>query len=460
MGLCKPTMRVDYQWLTRAAATHALVLSLALLLGACAGTTPYEIDLMPAPDVYEVDVIDPLADATPLSDLPYNGVLYATDRLPSDKGAKEHFYLNARGHVVRLGVCQVEVARADISWEEARRISLLKNRTDKYPIRVSGVDEYGVLDRSATDFTEPDTLGEDPHAAAATFAAAVNAKLAQSKRKHVYVYVHGYKVVFENPVLVATELWHFLGYDGVFVAYAWPSTPSRWAYAKDTETAVGYARNLRIFLEYLADETEAEQIHVIGYSAGTRLVARAFEQLALMNHERTREEIHDDLRIGHLILVGSDVDRQVFGVYIAEGLLKVPQHVSIYMSEQDKALNVARFLTGQERLGQMWAAGAPSQSVADYLHESEAEISTINVTSAEGSTSGNGHGYFRKSPWASSDILVTLAYDLPPAERGLVREAGSPVWTFPPDYIQRLRAALFKASPELAKAVREQEVAP
>lgn len=449
-------MRVDYQWPLQTAAQCGVLLSLILLLGACAGTSPYEINLMPAPEVYEVDVIDPFADATSLDDLPYDGMLYATDRAPAQQGAREHYYLNQRGRVVRLGVAQVELARADITWEEARRISLLKNRTDKFPIRVSGVEEYGVLDRSATVFEEPDTLGEDPHAAAASFAAAVNAKLAQSKRKHIYVYVHGYKVVFENPVLVATELWHFLGYDGVFVAYSWPSTPSRWAYTRDTETAEGSARNLRIFLEYLADETEAEQIHVLGYSAGTRLVARAFEQMALMNHERTSAAIYARQRIGHVILVGADVDREVFGAYIADGLLRVPQHVGVYMSEQDKALRVARFLTRQERLGQMWAAEELGPQVADFLHESAGDISVINVTSAEGSTGGNGHAYFRQSPWASSDILMTLAYDLPPAERGLVRETGAPVWTFPPDYIERLRTALMKANPEVARGIGEQ----
>ncbi|MEE9158209.1 MAG: alpha/beta hydrolase [Gammaproteobacteria bacterium] len=448
-------MRVDYQWLLQTAAQRGVLLSLILLLGACAGASPYEINLMPAPEVYEVDVIDPFADATPLDDLPYDGMLYATDRAPAQQGAREDYYLNQRGQVVRLGVAQVELARADITWEEARRISLLKNRTDKFPIRVSGVEEYGVLDRSATVFEEPDTLGEDPHAAAASFAAAVNAKLAQSKRKHIYVYVHGYKVVFENPVLVATELWHFLGYDGVFVAYSWPSTPSRWAYTRDTETAEGSARNLRIFLEYLADETEAEQIHVVGYSAGTRLVARAFEQMALMNHERTPAAIYARQRIGHVILVGADVDRQVFGAYIADGLLTVPQHVGVYMSEEDKALRVARFLTRQERLGQMWAAEELGPQAADFLHESAGDISVINVTSAEGSTGGNGHAYFRKSPWASSDILMTLAYDLPPAERGLVRETAAPVWTFPPDYIERLRAALMKANPKVARGMGE-----
>ena len=425
-----------------------------LMVSACAGNKPYTIELMPSPDVYDDGVIDPFRDTGSVNVLPYNRILYATDRLPSDENDKSLFYRNERGGVLRLGVARVKLARANITWEEARRISLAKNRSEKYPIRVSGVDEYGILDRSAASLAIPEQLGEDPHAAARAFADAVNNKLENSKRKDIYVYTHGYKVIFENPVLVANELWHFLGYDGVFIAYAWPSTPSRWAYLRDIETAVGYARNLRIFLEYLAEETDAERIHVLGYSAGTQLVARTLEQIALMNHERDAEEIHTALKIDQVILVGSDMDREVFGAYLADGLLKVPQHLSIYISEKDKALSLSRFLTRRERLGQMWSQDM-NPDVAKYLYQNEADISIINVTEASQATAGNGHGYFRQSPWASSDILVTLAYGLSPTERGLVRGEDSPVWAFPADYIERLRAAIIKANPDLKQALEE-----
>ena len=427
---------------------------LLLLLAACASNKPYTIELMPSPDVYDDGAIDPFTDTGSVKVLPYNRILYATDRLPADESDKSLFYRNERGGVLRLGVARVKIARANITWEEARRISLAKNRSEKYPIRVSGVDEFGVLDRSATPQIAPDQLGADPHAAARAFADAINNKLENSKRKDIYVYTHGYKVIFENPVLVANELWHFLGYDGVFIAYAWPSTPSRWAYLRDIETAVGYARNLRIFLEYLAEETGAERIHVLGYSAGTRLVARTLEQLALMNHERKAEEIFSDLKIDQVILVGSDMDREVFGAYLADGLLKVPQHLSIYISEKDKALSLSRFLTRRERLGEMWAQDR-NPAVAEYLYQNEADISIINVTEASQATAGNGHGYFRRSPWASSDILITLAYGLSPTERGLVRGENSPIWAFPADYIERLRAAIIKANPDLKQALEE-----
>ena len=187
---------------------------------------------------------------------------------------------------------------------------------------------------------------------------------------------------------------------------------------------------------------------MLGYSAGTRLVARTFEQMALMNHQRDVDQIQSNLKIGQVILVGSDMDRGVLGAYLADGLLKVPQHLSIYISGKDQALSISRFLTQRERLGEVWAEGVDPAD-AEYLYQNEADISVINVTEARQSDAGNGHSYFRNSPWASSDILATLAYGLSPAQRGLVRAGDTPVWSFPADYIERLRAAIIEADPNL-----------
>ena len=71
------------------------------------------------------------------------------------------------------------------------------------------------------------------------------------------------------------------------------------AVSGDTETAVARARNFRLFLTYLAEKTQVERIHIIGYSAGTRLVLRALEQLALLNTDATDEQIFDALRLAH-----------------------------------------------------------------------------------------------------------------------------------------------------------------
>ena len=177
------------------------IVLLGSIISACQNTL-YKINLMPARVEEPTVCSDCFMNTSPINPLPYTRLFYATDRLPTNENEPNRFYYDERGGALRLGVARIDSARTNITWEEARRISLAKNRTDKYPICASGVEEWGILDRSATMFTPPgDVVGEDTHAAARAFAAAVNAKLAQSRRKDIYIYTHGYKVVFESPVL-------------------------------------------------------------------------------------------------------------------------------------------------------------------------------------------------------------------------------------------------------------------
>jgi esterase/lipase superfamily enzyme len=426
-----------------------LIVAIALIFGftACARKNPYIIELMPAPDVYIDKSVDPFAEIDLNVKTPYHGMLYATDRKPNPEPEKP-FYLNNRGFVLRLGVAKVEMGEGQYTMEEARRISLLKNRADNYPLKVTAVEETGILDRSFSIFTR-EMMPADPKAAERRFAELINAKLAISKKKDVYIYVHGYKVVFSNPVLVATELWHYLAYDGVFIAFAWPSTPETLAYTADLETTVLSAYNLRKLLEFLAEDTKAERIHILGYSAGTRVVLNTLSQLSFIHKNDDKAEIRRRCHIGRIILVGSDYDRQLFGALLAEGILKIPETMTIYMSHKDKALNISRWLFRRDRLGQTDKL-ALNSIVAQYLNNTP-QLILIDVSDAEGSAEGNGHAYFRNSPWVSSDILMSLMYDLDPNERGLVTTSERRIWTFPNDYIERLKTALMTANPNLFK---------
>ena len=439
-------------------AARATCFTMLLIIVGCASAPPIDqIELMPAPDVYGDGLINPLPENDPIENLPYKGILYATDRRPATEEDPEPYYANDRGQLVRLGVAKVTLGEKDFDWELARQISMLTARTDKFPIKITDVDEWGILGSTVPYWADINLMFSDdspPPDATERFADAINAQLALSWKKHVYIFVHGYKVVYENPVLVASELWHFLGYNGAFIAYAWPSTPSAFAYIKDSDTSAGYARNFRLLLEAIAAKTDVEQIHVIGYSNGTRLVTRAMEQLALINQGKTAEEIYAKLRIHNVILVGSDLDHGVFDSYLSDGLLKVQKHLTIYMSEYDKALGVSQFLTRRQRIGQMFGGKNGAELTAygrKALTDFADQISLINVANAEGADAGNGHGYFRNSPWVSSDVLMTLYYGLEPKQRGLVDEDGMPVYTFPPDFINRLWAAIEKVDPEFAE---------
>jgi esterase/lipase superfamily enzyme len=411
---------------------------LAAVLSVSCAAPPLTLDLMPAPGIYAEGGLDPFADHSPVESLPDFSMLYATLRKPADAGDRERFYTNERGRALLGGLARVEAGQEKLTWEEARRISLAKERPGRYPLQISSIRELGVLESSI--FT-PEAMRAGEAAAVEAFVDAVNARLARSRVKDVYVYVHGYKVVFENPLLVASELWHFLGYEGAMIAFSWPSTPSRWAYFSDLETAQWSAQGFRRLLGLLAERTDARRIHVLAYSAGTRVVTSALNQIALMHRAGPPDAAKAAYRLGDVILVGSDVDRELLGLYIEDGLLDAQQRLTLYLSGTDKALGLSRrILGGRSRLGESFEATLSAEAKA--LLQSSEVLSVVDVTEAEESDTGNGHAYFRRSPWASSDVLLSLSTDLDPAERGLVRDDDSPIWRFPSDYVERLRSRL------------------
>lgn len=419
------------------------------MLGGCAANKPYQIPFMSPPAFLEKAEVTPFTDRDRV-DAPVDPqILYATLREPATVEGEDRFYTSERAAELRLGTGRIVLGTNEVTWEEARQMSILKNNTDRYPLRVAEVTEFGVLDRTLHPILHRrGTLSPDPGPRQA-FATAVDKRLAQSRDKDIFIYVHGYRVNFDNPLLVAAELWHFLGYEGVFIPFAWPSHRGRLAYFGDTESARYSAVFLREFIEFLASETQARRIHVVGYSAGTRLVAGALHQLALANGHHESAEIRRRLRIGNVILVGSDVDRGIFGTYMLDGLLDVQERLTIYESPKDKALGMALFTFRNERVGQLDPADLTPAAKA-FLLRSEA-LALVSVEDAPGFDHGNGHSYFRDSPWVSTDLLAILRYHMGPAERGLVQDPISGIWDFPPDYLDRIKAAIFTADPELAR---------
>lgn len=418
-------------------------MGLVVLCVPVAGCGPRDFTLMPVPAAYSetgIAGIDRLLEAKVGGDVG-EPVFYATDRQPAGSG---NGYTSDRGGALRLGTASVVPAADDLTWADARRIDVLKGRASGFPIRVESVREFGVMASSLSAFSK---VGEAERAGAAAaereFVRRIDDKLGRSNSRTIHLYIHGYKTPFENPILTASEMWHFLGNDGVFIAYSWPATPRTLAYISDTETAHTSARNLRLLIEFLAKRTRVETIHIVAYSAGTRVLSRTLADLAL-------ERRGPSLKLGTVVLMASDVDQGILGGYLGDGILGLVDQLTIYQSDSDKALSISRFLTNQERVGESLVAGSLTPREVAYFRANP-KLCIVDVSDADSARKGNGHSYLRGSPWVSSDLLLSLARGESPDRRGLVRMgADHPVWTFPPDYPERLRAILLRLHPELS----------
>ena len=90
------------------------------------------------------------------------------------------------------------------------------------------------------------------------------------------------------------------------------------------------------------------------------------------------------------------------------------------------------------------------------LEESELVIQLVNLPSfsvidmgtSHPPTEANlkGHGYWYKSPWVSTDIIIQFIFHASPAQRGLEIDTAetrkAQVWYYPEDYPQRVVSRL------------------
>ena len=410
------------------------LIPLLVLLG-CAENTYNEIEMMPSPSLYAESSFNPFPADIDKELQEQSKLFYVTDREKAGPDDNQRAYNNQRGQLSRAGTASVSLSPSVQNWEEFVEITMRGNRDRKYLLNVEGVTEIGVLPYSVSELYPNAPSNAEMKQAGREFARQINGQLAFSSNKDVHIYVHGYNVDFDYSTLVARELEHFLGYQGAFVAYNWAATPNRLAYFRDQETAAATRRNLRSLIEFLSENTNAERINIIGYSAGSRLAFEVTYQIALLNRSGGGP------RLGNVILISSDLDRSFVGHALADGILKAVDQLSIYTSGTDAALGMSSFVFGRDRLGQTWSKdeGDVWPELETALAELE-KLEIIDVTDAEESSVGNGHSFFRTSPWASSDIFVSLLTPYKAKERGLVREQGKAVWTFPQDYPERLSA--------------------
>ena len=396
-----------------------------------------ELEMMPAPVLFDQSEKDLLRSRAYLGKSPYQGILYVTDRAAAASQSKTRFYENKRGSLLRVGIGQVDYSGTGLGDGLIRKIPVAGQKMKPVPGVVSGIRELGYLS-SAMPYGPLVGPGElkGLKKADREFAKLINGKLAVSDLKEVTIYIHGVKNVFENPLLVASELWSFMGNDGVCIGYSWPATPNFFAYLRDIETARLSGGNLRRFIRFLSRETNARKINIVAHSAGTRVTLTALHELALV-HQTSKER--ERLRLGQVSLIASDYDPEQFASAITDGILDLSDATDIYISSDDSALGIARQLFTFSRLGQRNDITEISPHARTYL-SNHPRLSFIDVSSAPLVFAGSGHSYHRRSPWVSNDLIATLRSGAAPSRRGLVRDSGKLVWTFPEDYPARSKS--------------------
>jgi esterase/lipase superfamily enzyme len=389
------------------------------VLGGCAWT------LMPTPVVFWGDEIDPFGWMPQEERTTTVKIFYATDRKAAGD-VDDRRYTNGRGKALRLGEATVRIGGKHLTWDELSAESNSAVRRRSIPIVLLEATEQGSL--------------ADPDGAQA-FVDAVNAQLARSRQKDINIYIHGANVNFKRPCLVSAELFHFLARDGVMIAFAWPSRQSVARYLADVREAGRSAPNLTELLDFLAARSDADNINILSYSAGSRTLSKGLVGLRQKYPDADVAGLRRALRIGNVIFAASDKDLRTFADEDLRAFYDLPRSIRIVVSEQDPILGLSRLVHGGSRLGSPDFGEITPEELAELVKLDKIEVINVTHTVALREYEGrfSGHGYWYNNAWVSTDVLASLRWQLPADRRGLeiVREGGRQ-WYFPPDYPQRI----------------------
>ena len=251
-------------------------------------------------------------------------VFYGTNRRPTGIDRPARRYGTASGDL-ELGICEVSMpAGHDIGTLESPPLYGVNWRSN--PARYVVLLRVECQERS-------------------TFGGALKQSVKASKDRQVLVFVHGYRVSFEDAAQRTAQLGDDLQI-ATPVFFSWPSRGKMLAYEADAVMAERAVPRLVEFIDLVAAESGADVIHLIAHSMGSVALSRA-----VIEYLATRKPGQGP-KMRELILAAPDIDAEVFRDQIVPKISGRGLRMTLYASRRDYALLASRWLrSGLSRAG-------------------------------------------------------------------------------------------------------------
>lgn len=339
---------------------------------------------------------------TKSSDYKVMTVFYGTDRNATGNKEPVSYYGGDRGERLELGACTVSIPQKKVhATGELETPSIWKLEFREDP------GKHVVL------------LTVNPYESQDEFTSGLKAALESAPEKQALIFVHGYRVTFEDAARRTAQLAYDLGVEEapiVPIFYSWPSQGKFLSYGADRENAANAKPYLEKFLTLVASKSGAKTIHLIAHSMGNQALTEVLQQSTALSAPADKPLFKE------IILTAPDIDAGVFKNQIAPKILSKGKRITLYASRRDRALLAAKLL----RRGYQRAGDANPILVTTGVH-------TIDASAVD--TSFLGHSYFSDNRSVVSDIAYLVQYDLDPGQRvGMtsVKHRDGRYWVFRP----------------------------
>jgi esterase/lipase superfamily enzyme len=260
----------------------------------------------------------------------------------------------------------------------------------------------------------------------------LRAQVESSPYRSLLVNVNGFRERFPSALRKTAFLAHVLDIDSPILVFDWPgdqgSTPMGYRRAQGIARESG--EDLAETLALLIREVRPERLWLIANSMGGEVVVSAFTRLA-----KQADFADAEAEIEEVILTAPDISHEEFGRRFKDEIQALTQHLTVYVSSNDRALLMSRILNREQRLGQSTFDPAnPDQSEeaakALELVEPDSDLVTlVDVTPVN--RTRNFHNFSLETPEFFDDLFLRLTNPEAPRTRQqyrVVSPSGAEYW--------------------------------
>lgn len=164
----------------------------------------------------------------------------------------------------------------------------------------------------------------------------------KQENSNFVIYIHGYNVDFARSCRRSAIFQRALGLYDRLLLFSWPSDGNMLKYTWDEADLVWSVPHIAQLIEEIVKRAGSSNVDMVAHSLGARGTVQALARLA---HNREAAPI-----LNELVLIAPDMDRDIFRQELS--LIKNSvKRLTIYVSENDKALKLSHEVHGYPRLG-------------------------------------------------------------------------------------------------------------
>ena len=236
-----------------------------------------------------------------------------------------------------------------------------------------------------------------------------------SPNKSLLVVVWGFRDWFQSAALKTAYTGFVLDINTPVLLVDWPGNQGEGAsgYRASVEVATKSAPDLGRVLGQVTRETGAEKVWLMGSSLGCQTICDAFDWLD------SNPEVFEGLpKIDNVVLSAPDVCAGEFDEKFATRIKALSNHLTAYVSSNDRALLMSHWLNRSRRLGRLAEVSTPPDERTGAYQFDEAEelldlqekglFDSCIVDATPVNRTRNLHHFFTDSPEFFDDLYRQL----------------------------------------------------